>query len=127
MPHILESTTAGNLSQTPGLNLSSFNPLPLNISLQAELVIYSPLYAGQATISSLPSTQMNTSLPLPASSLALSNNVWMALTSVSNYIRQAVPSFFLTSADGLGKIQHVPFFSSSNDFGMSNRILEVRR
>ena len=82
---ILQSTTAGNLSQSPGFNVSSFNPLPFNISLQAGLVIYSnSLYAGQATFSPLPSTLMNTSLPLPASSLALSNNVWMALTSGSN-------------------------------------------
>ena len=82
---ILESTVAGNLSQSPGFNLSSFNPLPLNISLQAGYVIYSnPLYAGIATFSPLPSTQMNTSLPLPASSLLLSNKVWMALTSGSN-------------------------------------------
>ena len=82
---ILQSTTAGNLTQSPGFNLSSFNPLPLNISLQAGLVFYSDsLYAGQATFSPLPSTQMNTSLPLPASSVALSNNVWMALTSGSS-------------------------------------------
>jgi Laminin EGF domain len=93
---ILKSTTAGNLTQSPGFNLSSFNPLPLNISLLAGLVLYPySLYSGQATFSSLPSTQMDTSLPLPASSLALSNNVWMALTSGSNnnsiIFWQAVP------------------------------------
>jgi hypothetical protein len=94
--HILKSTTAGNLSQSPGFNVSSFNPLPLKISLQAGLVIYpNSLYAGQASFSPLPSTHMNTSLPLPASSLALSKNVWMALTSGSNnnsiIFWQAVP------------------------------------
>ena len=82
---ILQSSNAGNFSLSPGFNLSSFNSLPLNISLQAGLVIYSnPLYAGQATFSPLPSTSINTSLPLPASSLALSDNVWIALTSGSN-------------------------------------------
>ena len=83
--HILKSTNAGNLSQSPGFNLSSFNPLPLNVSLLAGLAFYSnSLYSGQATFSPLPSTQMNNSIPLPASSLALSDNVWMALTSGSN-------------------------------------------
>ena len=94
--HILQSSTAGNLSQSPGFNLSSFNPLPLNISLQPGFVSFpNTLYSGPATFSSLPSTQMNTSLPLPASSLALSKNVWMALTSGSNnnsiIFWQAVP------------------------------------
>ena len=94
--HILKSTTAGNLSQSPGFNLSSFNPLPLNISLLAGFAIYAnSLYSGQPTFSPLPSTLMNTSLPLPASSLALSDNVWMALTSGSNnnsiIFWQAVP------------------------------------
>jgi hypothetical protein len=93
---ILKSTTAGNLTQFPGFNLSSFNPLPLNISLLAGLVLYSySLYSGQPTFSPLPSTQMNASLPLPASYLALSDNVWMALTSGSNnnsiIFWQAVP------------------------------------
>lgn len=82
---ILRSTTAGNLSQSPGFSRSSFNPLPINISLDAGHVIYAnSLYAGQATFSPLPSTQMKNSLPLPASSLALSKNVWMALTSGLN-------------------------------------------
>ena len=84
---ILKSTAAGNLTQSPGFTRSSFNPLPFNISLLAGHVIYpNPGYAGQGTFSPLPPTQMNTSLPLPASSLALSKNVWMAITSGSNNI-----------------------------------------
>ena len=83
--HILKSTTAGNLSQSPGFNQSSFNPLPFDISLQAGVVIYAnSLYAGQATFSPLPSTHMKNPLPLPASSFALSKKVWMALNSGSN-------------------------------------------
>lgn len=79
--HLLTSSQ-GNLSQSPGFNLSSADSLPFTIALQPGLVIYSnPLYTGNAVFSHLSSTPMNTSLPLPASSLALSNNVWMALTS----------------------------------------------
>lgn len=94
--HILQSSPAGNLSQSPGYTLSSFNPIPFNISLEEGYAIYSyPLYYGEASFSPLPPTQMNTSFPLPAGSLVLSQNVWMALTSGSNnnsiIIWQAVP------------------------------------
>lgn len=76
------TSSSGNLSQSPGYNSSSVNPLPFTIALQPGFTIYSnPLYAGNAEFSQLPSTPMNTSLPLPASSLVLSENVWMALTS----------------------------------------------
>lgn len=83
--HNLLTSSSATLSSSPGFNSSSVSSLPLNIALQPGLVIYSnPAYAGQAAFSQLPSAPLlNSSIPLPASSLALSNNVWAAITSGS--------------------------------------------
>lgn len=83
--HNLLTSSSATLSSSPGFNLSSISPLPLNIVLQPGLAIYSdPSYAGQAAFSQLPSAPIvNTSLPLQANSLALANNVWAAVTSGS--------------------------------------------
>ena len=82
--HIILTSSSATLSLSPGFNSSSVNPLPLNIALQPGIAIYSDaLFAGQAAFSDLPSTPINSSIPLPASSLALSKNVWIALTSGS--------------------------------------------
>ena len=83
--HIILTSSSATLSLSPGFNSSSVNPLPLNIALQPGIAIYSnAFFAGQAAFSSLPSTPINSSIPLPASSLALSDNVWAALTSGSS-------------------------------------------
>ena len=82
--HFILTSSSATLSLSPGFNSSSVNPLPLNIALQPGIAIYSnPLFAGQAAFSGLPSTPINSSIPLPASSIALSKNVWAALTSGS--------------------------------------------
>ena len=82
--HILLTSPAATLSPSPGFNASSVIPLPLNIALEPGLVVYSQTsYAGQAQFSLLPSVPINSSTPLSASSLALSNNVWAAVTSGS--------------------------------------------
>ena len=83
--HNILTSSSATLSPSPGFNSSSLSPLPLNIALQPGLAIYSDsFYAGQAAFSQLPSTPLiNSSIPIPASSLALSDNVWMAVTSGS--------------------------------------------
>ena len=82
---MLLTSSSATLSLSPGFNSSSVNPLPLNIALQPGIAIYSnPLFGGQAAFSHLPSSPINGSIPLPASSFALSDNVWVALTSASS-------------------------------------------
>ena len=83
--HIILTSSSATLSLSPGFTSSSVNPLPLNIALQPGIAMYSlALFSGQAAFSSLPSIPINSTIPLPASSLALSNNVWAALTSGSS-------------------------------------------
>lgn len=78
--HTLLTSSSAALSQSPGFNLSSVNPLPIEIALLPGIAIYSnSLFGGQAAFSQLPSSPVNSSIPLPAGSLALSNNVWIAL------------------------------------------------
>jgi hypothetical protein len=87
--HNILTSSSATLSPSPGFNSSTVSPLPLNIALQPGLVIYSnPSYAGQAAFSQLPSAPLiNSLIPLPASSLALSNNIWVAVTSGSSNSR----------------------------------------
>lgn len=83
--HTLLTSSSATLSSSPGFNLTSVNPLPLNIALLPGIAIYSnPLFGGQAAFSELPTSPINASIPLPASSVALANNVWIALTSGSS-------------------------------------------
>lgn len=85
--HIVLTSASASLSLSPGFNSSSVNPLPLNIALQPGLAMYSnAFYAGQPAFSSLHSTPMNSSISLPASSLALAYNVWAAVSSGSSRI-----------------------------------------
>ena len=87
--HNILTSSSATLSTSPGFNSSTVSPLPLDVALQPGLVIYSnPFYAGQAAFSQLPSAPLiNSSIPLPASSLALSNNIWVAVTSGSSNSR----------------------------------------
>ena len=87
--HDILISSSATLSPSPGFNLSTVSPLPLNIALQPGIAIYSsPSYAGQAAFSQLPQTPLiNSSIPLPASSLALSDNIWIAVTSGSSKSR----------------------------------------
>lgn len=84
--HIVLTSASASLSLSAGFNSSSLL-LPLTIALQPGIAMYSnALYSGQPAFLSLPSTPMNSSISLPASSLALANNVWAALTTGSSRI-----------------------------------------
>ncbi|TFK34913.1 insulin-like growth factor binding protein [Crucibulum laeve] len=84
--HNLLTSSSASLTPSAGFENASLSTLPLNLALSAGLAVYSqPLYSGQAGFSSLPSAPFgNTSVPLAASSLALSNNVWAAVSVGSN-------------------------------------------
>ncbi|KAF5386839.1 hypothetical protein D9615_002012 [Tricholomella constricta] len=85
--HNLLTSSSASYSPSPGFENATFSTsLPLNLDLEPGLAIYSQkLYSGQAGFAQLPSSpSTNTSTPLTASSLAISNNVWVAVTSGSN-------------------------------------------
>lgn len=85
--HNLLTSSSATLTPSAGFeNATSSISLPLNLALDPGLAIYSQkLYSGQAGFSPLPTTPIaNSSIPLTASSLAVSSNVWIALTSGSN-------------------------------------------
>ena len=86
--HIVLTSASASLALSPGFNSTSVNPLPLNIALQPGIAMYSnEFYSGQPAFFDLPSVPINSSIPVPVSSLALSKNVWVALTSVSSSSR----------------------------------------
>ncbi|KAG5723821.1 Protein MAM3 [Termitomyces sp. T112] len=66
-------------------NSTSLPSLPLNLVLEPGLAIYSDiLYSGQEGFSQLPSTPSNNSFaPLTAGSLAISNNLWVVVSTDS--------------------------------------------
>ncbi|KAJ7590656.1 insulin-like growth factor binding protein [Mycena floridula] len=80
--HQVLTSSSLKLSPSTGFN-SSTTALPLNVALSPGLSIYSqPLYSGSSGFTQLPSTPfLNSSTDLAASSLALSPNVWAAITS----------------------------------------------
>lgn len=86
--HNLLTSSSATLVGSPGFQSSSGSSLPLNLQLEPGLAIYSQsLYAGQAAFSQLPSSPLsNSSTPLPASSIAISSNVWVAVSSNNNRI-----------------------------------------
>lgn len=84
--HNLLTSSSASLTPSAGFsNSTSSTTLPLDLALDPGLAIYSQsLYSGQAGFSPLPQVPaINSSTPLPASSLALSSNVWAALSSGS--------------------------------------------
>ena len=84
--HNMLTSASASLSLSAGFTSSSVN-LPLNIDLQPGISIYSNgLYSGQPAFLGLPSTPMNSSIPLPANALALAHNVWAALNTGSSRI-----------------------------------------
>ncbi|RDB19354.1 Extracellular matrix protein FRAS1 [Hypsizygus marmoreus] len=90
-PQLLhELLTSQFTSYTPSAgftNATSSTALPLNLALEPGLAIYAQrLYSGQAGFSQLPSAPAtaNSSTPLTASSLAMSSNVWVAVSTGSN-------------------------------------------
>ncbi|KAH9057557.1 hypothetical protein EDB87DRAFT_1748199 [Lactarius vividus] len=80
--HQLLTTSSTSSSPATGFNLSTFS-LPLNVALQPGLAIYpQALYSGQAQFTALSNSTVsgNSSIPLSAGALALSSNIWIAVT-----------------------------------------------
>ncbi|KAH7890062.1 growth factor receptor domain-containing protein [Phlebopus sp. FC_14] len=87
--HELLTASSATLSPSPGFANSSSQSsvsLPVNVELQPGIAIYpQPHYSGQGSYSGLPTSPVgNTSIPLTASSLALSSNVWAAVSAGTN-------------------------------------------
>ena len=83
-PQLLNSVLTSSSATLDGSNgfQSGFVSLPLNLQLEPGLAIYSEsLYSGQSSFGQLPSSHMNTSTPLSASSIAISSTVWVAVSS----------------------------------------------
>ena len=116
--HNLLTSSSPTLAPSPGFNSSSVSPLPLSIALQPGLAIYSnSLYSGQAAFSQLPSAPINSSISLPASSLALSNDVWVAVTSGSDNNRiilwDAIPDVSQLPPEALQSLALIDIQSST--------------
>ncbi|PIL33018.1 hypothetical protein GSI_04467 [Ganoderma sinense ZZ0214-1] len=80
--HSLLTSSSASVSSSPGFdaNLS----LPLNLALQPGVAAYPQAkYSGDASFVQLPSTRLN-STSLSAGSLALSSNVWAAISTGSS-------------------------------------------
>ncbi|KAI1791555.1 insulin-like growth factor binding protein [Ganoderma leucocontextum] len=80
--HSLLTSSSASISSSPGFdaNLS----LPLNLALQPGVAVYPQAkYSGDASFVQLPSTRLN-STSLSPGSLALSSNVWAAISTGSS-------------------------------------------
>ncbi|KAF8839870.1 growth factor receptor domain-containing protein [Paxillus ammoniavirescens] len=87
--HELLTSSSATLSPSTGFSNSSSKSsvaLPLTVELQPGVAIYpQALYSGQGSYSGLPNSPVgNASIPLTASSLAISGNVWAAVSAGSN-------------------------------------------
>ncbi|PPQ70064.1 hypothetical protein CVT24_003808 [Panaeolus cyanescens] len=79
--HNMLTSPSASLSPSAGFDSASLSSLPLNLDLDPGLAIYSNArYSGQAAFTALPTTLINSSSPLAASSFVLSNNVWAAVS-----------------------------------------------
>ncbi|CAA7268508.1 unnamed protein product [Cyclocybe aegerita] len=83
--HVALTSSSSSLKSSSGFTNSSSISLPLNLVLESGLSIYSgSLYSGQSAFQPLPNQPIvNASTPLTAKSLAVSSNVWIALSSGS--------------------------------------------
>lgn len=82
------TSSSATLFPSPGFANSSASvsvSLPLTVQLQPGLATYPQArYSGNASFKALPSTAGNISTPLNAGSLAISNNVWAAVSTGNN-------------------------------------------
>lgn len=81
--HQLLTSSSTSSSPSTGFNASTLS-LPLNVALQPGLAIYpQALYSGQAQFSALPTSPAsnNSSTPFSAGSIAMSSNLWIAVTT----------------------------------------------
>ncbi|KAF9533620.1 hypothetical protein CPB83DRAFT_890095 [Crepidotus variabilis] len=83
--HNLLTSSSSKLSPSPGFENASLASLPLNLELAPGAALFSErLYAGQSTFSALPSTPASNGsslTSLAAGSVAVSSNVWVAVSS----------------------------------------------
>ncbi|KAI0034975.1 insulin-like growth factor binding protein [Vararia minispora EC-137] len=85
--HDLLTSSSTRSSASPGFN-ASITSLPLDITLQPGLAIYTEsLYSGQVNFAPLPTTRSNSSQSFSASSLSISDNTWITVTSGSSRSR----------------------------------------
>lgn len=83
--HQLLTSSSTSSSPSAGFNASTIS-LPLNVELQPGLVLYpQALYAGQPQFAALPTSQAssNSSTPISAGAIAISSDVWIAVTAGS--------------------------------------------
>ena len=93
----------------PGYDLGSAIP-PIDIKLQPGFVMYSNrFYSGQANFISVENSFLNQTIPLSGSSIAISENTWVALTADSGYpiiLYDTAPFFNLPSTNQITIIDY---------------------
>ncbi|VDB84516.1 unnamed protein product [Peniophora sp. CBMAI 1063] len=115
--HEILTSSSTQYTPSPGFNSSSSSsPLPLGVALQPGFSIYSsPLYAGQASFAPLPQNATNTSSGFSASSLAISDGVWLAVKAGTSQSRMilwdSIPD--TSQINGLTSLTLVDMQSSS--------------
>ena len=105
-PQLLHNylTSSATLVGSPGFQSGPLPSLPLSLRLQPGLAIYpQSLYSGQPSYGQLPSSPLNTSTPLPGNSIAISSNVWVAVSSNNQRI---------ILWDSIPDISHLPYTGS---------------
>lgn len=119
--HELLTSSSAKLSPSTGFGNSTAGSsvsLPLNIALQPGIAIYpQAFYSGQGSYSGLPTSPVgNTTIPFTASSLALSGNVWAAVSAGSNsrvILWNSVPDVSQLPASASGSLSLLNLQSSS--------------
>ncbi|KAG0706471.1 growth factor receptor domain-containing protein [Suillus ampliporus] len=119
--HELLTSSSASLSASTGFGNSSTGSsvsLPLNVALQPGLAIYpQTFYSGQGSYSSLPTSPVgNASIPITASSVALSGNVWAAVSAGSNsrvILWNSIPDVSQLPASASGSLSLLNLQSSS--------------
>lgn len=119
--HELLTSSSAKFSPSAGFGNSSAGSsvsLPLNVALQPGIAIYpQTLYSGQGSYSGLPSSPVgNTTIPFTASSIALSGNVWAAISAGSNsrvIMWNSVPDVSQLPATASGSLSLLNLQSSS--------------
>lgn len=116
--HSLLTDSSTQYTPSPGFNSSSASSssLPFDVALQPGFSIYSsPLYGGQASFAPLPQNATNTSSGFSASSLAISDGVWLAVKAGTSQSRMilwdSIPD--TTQINGLTGLTLVDMQSSS--------------
>ena len=84
--HELLTSSSASLSASAGFSVNKTVTLPLDISLQPGVAVYSAAnYSGKSTFNALPTNvSTNNTKQLSAGSLALASDVWMSVASSSS-------------------------------------------